>query len=181
MNYSTAIFLINPKVRAVRGIYDYEAPGKEGTATRGTFKTLDQSIKVGDYVLVPTATRHKMTVNKIVEVDVEAPIETGEQIQWVIGVVDRAAYEEILAMESKAIKLMKDAEKTHQQEELKRKLFQHVDMEKLNSLEISKASDVVDLNALPAPPLRSTPPAPDYSPAAGPTTSSFGSDDDIKF
>lgn len=79
MNYSTAIFLINPKVRAIAAIYEPDTDSRK--APRTVFKTFDQSIGVNDYILVPTETRHKMTVNKVVEVDVEPDLETGAGMQ----------------------------------------------------------------------------------------------------
>lgn len=146
MNYSTAIFLINPKVRAISAIY--EAETKERTPARTTFKTFDQSIKEGDYILVPTSTRHSMTVNKVVAVDVEPDLESGAQMQWVIGTIDRAAYEDVLAQEARAIELMKAAEKTHAREELRKKLMAHVDETQLAALQITRMSDVNDPPAI---------------------------------
>ncbi len=143
MNYSTAIFLLNDKVRAVFGIYEDDEGGKK-TVPRKLFKTLDQSIKVGDYVLVPTHTRHKMTVNKIVEVDVEPPLETSEQIDWIIGPLDDviSAGKIVLGEEARAIELMKAAEKRHQREEIKKKVLAHVDATELAALQITKRTDV---------------------------------------
>ncbi len=74
MNYSTAIFLINPKVRAIAAVYEPDTDNRK--APRTIFKTFDSTIEVGDYILVPTDTRHKMTVNKVVEVDVEPDLES---------------------------------------------------------------------------------------------------------
>lgn len=138
MNYSTAIFLINPKVRAIAAIYEPDTDSRK--APRTTFKTFDQTLSVGDYILVPTDTRHKMTVNKVVEVDLEPDLESHTQMNWVIGVVDRAAYEEVLAQETRAIDLMKAAEKTHAREELRKKMLAHVDEQKLAALQISRMS-----------------------------------------
>ena len=138
MNYSTAIFLINPKVRAIQAIYEPDTDQRK--YPRCTFKTFDQSIQVGDYILVPTETRHKMTVNKVVEIDVEPDLETPQQINWVIGTVDRSMYEEVLASEAKEIELMKAAEKTHAREELRKKMMAHVDETKLAALQIARMS-----------------------------------------
>lgn len=138
MNYSTAIFLINPKVRAIAAIYEPDTDNRK--APRTVFKTFDQTIEVGDYILVPTDTRHKMTVNKVVEVDVEPDLESGAQMNWVIGAVERGPYEEVLAQESRAIDLMKAAEKTHAREELRKKMMAHVDETKLAALQITRMS-----------------------------------------
>lgn len=138
MNYSTAIFLINPKVRAIAAIYEPDTDSRK--APRTVFKTFDQTISVDDFVLVPTETRHKMTVNKVVEVDVEPDLEASACMQWVIGVVDRASYEDVLAQENRAIDLMKAAEKTHAREELRKKMMAHVDETKLAALQITRMS-----------------------------------------
>lgn len=136
MNYSTAIFLINPKVRAIAAIYE---PDTESRKTpRTIFKTFDQTLSVGDYILVPTETRHKMTVNKVVEVDLDPDLESNAQMHWVIGVVDKAAYDDVLAQEARAIELMKAAEKTHAREELRKKMLAHVDEQKLAALQITR-------------------------------------------
>ncbi|BEV44385.1 hypothetical protein [Afipia carboxidovorans] len=138
MNYSTAIFLINPKVRAIAAIYEPDTDARK--APRTIFKTFDPTISIGDFILVPTETRHKMTVNKVVEVDVEPDLESHAQMNWVIGTVDRAMYENVLAQEAKAIDLMKAAEKTHAREELRKKMMAHVDEQKLGALQITRMS-----------------------------------------
>jgi hypothetical protein len=138
VNYSTAIFLINPKVRAIQAVYEPDTENRK--SPRATFKTFDPAVSVGDYILVPTETRHKMTVNKVVEVDVEPDLESAATIHWIIGTVDRAAYEEVLGQEARAIELMKAAEKTHAREELRKKMMAHVDETKLAALQITSMS-----------------------------------------
>jgi hypothetical protein len=143
MNYSTAIFLINPdNVRAISTTYDVDSdsPGAK-KAPRVVFKTFDQSIKVGDLVVVPSSTRHKMTVVKVAEVDVDPDLESTIEMSWIVARVDRHEYEVTLANEGRAIKVMRDAEKTHQREELKAKLMAHVDAEALSKLAITHQRD----------------------------------------
>lgn len=136
MNYSTAIFLINPKVRAVAAVYEPDTETRKSPRT--IFKTFDQTISVGDYILVPTETRHKMTVNQVVEVDLEPDLESHAKMNWVIGTVDNAAYKDVLAQETRAIDMMKAAEKAHAREELRKKMLAHVDETKLAALQISR-------------------------------------------
>jgi hypothetical protein len=138
MNYSTAIFLINPKVRAILAIYEPDTESRK--APRTMFKTFDQTISAGDFILVPTDTRHKMTVNKVVEVDVEPDLESGAHMHWVVSTIDRAMYEEVLGQEARAIDLMKAAEKTHAREELRKKMLAHVDETQLAALQIARMS-----------------------------------------
>ena len=116
MNYTTAIFLINPNVRAVLASYEAD-PG----AKREIFKTFDATISVGDLAVVPTNTRHKMTVVKIVETDVD--FETDQAVEWVVSKVDRATYDQILADEAKALGIVKAAEIRNKREELAKKLL----------------------------------------------------------
>ena len=118
MNYSRAIFLISDDVRAVNVTYE-----DEDDAPRTMFKTLNQDIKVDDYVVVPTNTRHKMTVCKVVDVDVEPDLESSSELKWVVGVVDRANFEEITRQENDAIDKIKSAEKRRKREELRKALL----------------------------------------------------------
>ena len=107
MNYSTAIFLINKNVRAVMCNYEPDAPDK-----KVMFKTLDMTLKVGDFVIVPTKTRHGMTVSKIVETDVDVDFDSAIPVCWVVAKVDAKDYEITLAQEAEAIQVIKSAEKT---------------------------------------------------------------------
>lgn len=114
MNYSKAIFLISDTVRAIEATYE---AGED--ASRTTFKTLNQDIKVDDYITVPTDTRHKMTVCKVVGVDLDIDLESSERIDWVIGTVDRADFEELQRQEDDAISKIKSAEKRRKRAELR--------------------------------------------------------------
>lgn len=118
MNYSTAVFLVNKSVRAVAGIYEDDESGKK-SPPRTLFKTLDPTIKVGDFVLVPTSTRHKMSVNKIVEVDCDVDFDSTTPMAWVIEVVHRSEYDSVIKMEDSAIAAIKSAEKRRKQDELR--------------------------------------------------------------
>lgn len=113
MNYSTAVFLINKNARAISATYE----SGDG-AVRTVFKTLDASIKVGDFVIVPTDTRHKMTVVKVVEADVDVDFDSTIQMQWIVGTVDRKAFETTLSQEGDAITKIKSAELRKKRTEL---------------------------------------------------------------
>ena len=121
MNYSTAIFLISDHARAVMVTYECDENGSK--AARTLFKTLNQTIKVDDYVVVPTNTRHHMTVCKVVEIDVEPDFETAKDVEWIIGVVDLADFEDIKRQETEAISRIKSAEKRRMRAELRDKLL----------------------------------------------------------
>jgi hypothetical protein len=145
MNYSTAVFLINDTCRAVEAIY--EADTDQRKAPRTIFKTFDDTIKAGDIILVPSETRHRVTTCKVTAVDIEIDITTTADIKWVIGVVDQAHYEQLKAVEENAIRQIKAAEKTHQREELKKKMFANMDENAIKTLQLAKLStDTADAN-----------------------------------
>lgn len=118
MNYSTAVFLINDSARAIYATYECDANAK-----RELFKTFDKSIVVDDLIIVPTDTRHKMTVCKVVEVDVDFDMETSHQVKWIIDKVSLAAFHKTLAQEEVAIEAIKSAELRKKREELRKSLF----------------------------------------------------------
>lgn len=133
MNYSTSIFLINNQVRAIKATYD------EGQ-TPEVFKTLDPSISEGDYVVVPTDTRHKMTVCQVVETDIDIDFDDPKPIKWIIDQIDASGHEKILAQEREAIKAIKSAELRQKREALRDAMFaDHV--ETLKALPIAAIDD----------------------------------------
>ena len=134
MNYSTAIFLINKHVRAIQATYE-----AEDNAKRTAFKTLDDTIAVGDYIVVPTDTRHKMTVCKVMETDVDVDFDSVLPVQWVIGKVDRAAHELTLGQENKAIQVIKSAELHKKRDDLRNAML-------ANHLDTIKALPIAALN-----------------------------------
>lgn len=113
MNYTTAVFLINKNVRAVLCNYEPELPDK-----KVMFKTLDQDIQEGDMVIVPTKTRHGMTVSKVVETDVDVDFDSGTLVNWIICKIDDDAYNSTISQEADAIKVITSAEKTKKRNEL---------------------------------------------------------------
>jgi hypothetical protein len=122
MNYSTAILLINDKINLVKGSYELNSDGKPTSLT--TFKTFED-LSVGDFVVVPTDTRHNMTVFRIEEVDVDVDdyIDYHAELKWVIAKVDKTAYENCLKIEQDGIKIIKSAEKRRKREELKKSVL----------------------------------------------------------
>lgn len=117
MNYSSAVMLINDKIRAVKAIYENE--NENPNQPQPVFKTLDSSISVGDLVVVPTDTRHKMTVVKVVEVDSEVDFESPVLIKWIIARVPVEGHDLILSEENKWIEALKASEKRRKREEIK--------------------------------------------------------------
>jgi len=142
VNYSTAIFLINPDVRCVVGTYEPDVAGAPGKAKRELFKTFDKTIAVGDLVVVPTDTRHKATVVKIVETDMDIDVETAEQVRWIVDRVDMRQHTKLLAQEGQAIAAIKAAELRHKRDQLREKLFAN-HAAKLQELPIAKGPEAI--------------------------------------
>lgn len=145
MNMTTAVFLINDQVRAVKATYepDRQAGHPAGifTAPRETFKTFDTTIKVGDLCIVPSGTRHNFTTVKIVEVDVEINFDSSEKVEWIVGTIDTAEYERLRGEGAKAIKTINDARNAKRREELRDALVGSADLSKTAiALEGPKAS-----------------------------------------
>ena len=134
MNYSQAIFLISDEARAVLVTYE-----RGEHAEKTLFKTLDPDIKVDDFVVVQTGTRHHMTVCKVVETDVEVDFDSAEEIKWIIGTVHTADFDALVAQENEAIARIKSAEKRKKKNELREALL--ADAEELKSLPIYSSDD----------------------------------------
>ena len=133
MNFSKSIFLINNNVRAVTAIY--EEGGKPAV-----FKTMDPMIAVGDFVVVPTDTRLKMTVCRVTEVDVDVDFDDSIQMTWVIATLDLDEYNLLLKQEAQAITAIKSAEVRQKREALRSALFaDHMDT--LKALPIAAMED----------------------------------------
>lgn len=138
MNYSLSVFLINDNVRAIACTYEQDAPGRP--AGRTIFKSLDSTLKAGDFVVIPTDTRHKLTVVKIVETDVDVDYDSHDQMTWIVGKVDLTDHELVLRQEAEAITAIKSAEKRKKQDELRKALI--IDQQAIKALAIAhQASD----------------------------------------
>ncbi len=141
MNTSTYVFLFNPNTRAILATYDE----KEGEKPKPyTFKTIDKSIKVGDLVVVPTSTRHNLTVVKVVDVDIDVDIDTPHEIKWVIGKVDLETHQKLIDMELEAIAAINQAEIRKRRVELAKKLQDNTEGLDFTKLQISHASNVIN-------------------------------------
>lgn len=116
MNLSTAIFLVNKSVRPVRVSYDPDAP-KHNNPDK-LFKTLDPGLAKGDMVVVPTGTRHGMTVCKVEEIDFRVNFDTQSEYLWVIGRVDVDAYESVKTQEATVVDRIGTAEENRKRAEL---------------------------------------------------------------
>jgi hypothetical protein len=120
MNYSTTVFLTHAEsVRAIRVSYTKDT--ETSKTTRYTFKTFDKSIKVGDYVAVPTSganNRHAMTVCKVEEVDVRIELESSVQLGWIVAKFDTEDYEATLKWEEQNNIKIQNAQALKKQKQL---------------------------------------------------------------
>ena len=155
MNLSTAVLLMNDKCRVIEATYMPDPEGEqrdpvtnEKMAKRELFKTFDEAIKIGDVLIVPSSTRHKITTVKVTDVDVDWDPDCSTEIKWIIGTVDLAHFEELKALDEKMFKVIKDAEKTDKRNKLREKLTAHMD--ETQKTELLAMTDAVALTHDPA-------------------------------
>lgn len=141
MNYSTAVFLINPDARAVQCTYEKDAGGQQLQSY--VFKTLDKSIKKGDLVVVPTNTRHNLTVVKVETTDIDIDVDTPHDIKWIVGKVDLLTHQKLLDMEAEAIAKIKAAEMRKKREELAKTMRANTDLD-LALLPMGSATNIIN-------------------------------------
>lgn len=116
MDNSRIVFLINDHARAVMGAYE------EG-GTKEMLKTFDPTIKVGDLAVVQSGTRWKMTVVKIIEVDVDVNFDATTPLNWVVQKINAPAFDKVLEQEAQAISAVQAAELRRKKEELRKTMF----------------------------------------------------------
>lgn len=146
-NYSTAVMLFNENIRAVRIIYNPQ--DKDPKQSTYLFKTLDRTIQKDDYVVIPTSTRHGMTVVRVAEVDVEVDYSAGTQVNWIIAKVDATEVENTKQEELKWIELMKKSEARAKREEMKKNMMEFVKDEEVKALAITHMGGKEDNTAAP--------------------------------
>ena len=150
MNYSSAVMLINQNIRAVKVTYEPDielvpgAPKKERTI----FKTLDQTIQKGDYVVVPTDTRHKLTVVQVDEVDVDVDFESSVELKWIVCKSPMENYKNILVEEAKWVEALKAAERNRKREEIKKSMLDMAKTDELEKLPIANMESLSDVKAI---------------------------------
>lgn len=132
---SKLIFLLDEvDVRVVAVSYE-----ENGNTLNTPFKTMDTTLQVGDYVVVPTNTRWLMTVCRVEEIDVEPDLDMHE-IQWLRSSVDLSAYNDILVGETQLIAAANSAEKRALKAKLRAEMT--IDQEAMSGLTLlNKASE----------------------------------------
>lgn len=125
MNYSTAIFLVNPSVRCITVAYD-KSVGRDGKVVPSeikSFKSLDPGIAKNDFVVVPTDTRWGYTVGRVEEVDVRVNYSSTEQMRWIVARVDKAFVESLIEQEKTVLDRVAQAQEKSLRDELAAKLM----------------------------------------------------------
>ena len=165
-NYSSAVLLVNDDIRVVACSYLPEpsapnapqyhqltADDREVHGKRYQFKTLDKTIKVGDYVVVPTGTRHFMTVVRVEETDSDVDFDSNIQLKWIICKVDTETVKSILAKEQEWVEKLQKVERASKKEELRKKLLGAKKIEGINLLEATKQHDATTIELTPPAPV----------------------------
>jgi hypothetical protein len=137
MNYSLAVLLLNDNCRAIKAIYDTDKPDVGVTAKRELFKTFDETVAVGDIVMVPSGTRHNVTAVKVVETDVEWDVHTSGDVKWIIGKVDQREFTKLKEMEEQAISAIKESEKTAARKKMRTEMLQHMDEAAIKQIDLA--------------------------------------------
>ncbi len=141
MNYSSAVMIINHDIRAIRTSYE---PGKDGKdPATFTFKTIDKTIKKGDYVVVPTDTRWGYTVNKVEAVDVDVDFDSDVILRWILNKVDVDGNKKTTEEEGKWVLALQESEKRKRREAL-RKQLEDTHGEEVNKLMITASKPVIN-------------------------------------
>lgn len=130
MNYSTAVMLINPSIRAVLGKYE-----EHGKTT--VFKTIDKDLKVNDFAVVESGTRWGMTTVQITAVDVDVDFDNSTLVGWVVGKVDQDAHERLKKMEDQAIEVIKKGELRKRREDIKKNTLDAISAGEIDKLDIA--------------------------------------------
>lgn len=135
MNSSTVLFLVNDALRAVRVAYEDGGRSKETIK-----KTFIADLMPGEYVLVETSTRWSATVCKIVKTDVEVDLESDESVGWVFARVDMAELDRLKDEESRAVSIIREAERREKKERLRETILRQCgpELKSLPSYSIGK-------------------------------------------
>lgn len=160
MNPTLSSFLVEDKCRAIRIEYDPDWKGNN-TAICRLYKTLDPNVKVDDLVVVPTGTRHGFTVVKVVEVDFTINYTGNEEYRWIVGPVDKAAYDALLdADKSVMVKVGKI-----QENKMKRELMEAMGLTTVDTAALSYSGVPVAAATQPLRAAEVEPEAPPFMPS----------------
>ena len=121
MNSSKIVFIINESTRLIRCAYD--ASSSHEVPKTYLFKTINQSIKVDDLVVVETNTRHGYTIVKVTEVDVDVDFDDTVELKWAFNPINLNAIVELKQAEQAAIDKVRAIELKKKREALRQAMF----------------------------------------------------------
>lgn len=119
MHGSMKVFLLDDAPICVKVNYD---PDKTHGQTDYHFKTWEKDIKVDDFVVIPTNTRHGYTVGKVTEVDVEPDLEANYEMKWVVSIINVPAYIAMAEKEKEFISIANRAEREAKKKQLREQM-----------------------------------------------------------
>jgi hypothetical protein len=131
MNYSTAVMIINPAIKAVMGKY-------EESGVPELFKTILTDLKVGDFAVVESGTRWGFTTVKITELNVDPDFDSSKTVRWVVQRVSVEQHENIKGMEDVAIELIKKGELRKRREDIVKNTLDAASAGEINNLDIAR-------------------------------------------
>lgn len=154
-NPSTLIFLVNDDVRAIAVTYEDIDLSKDTTKMKYNpeylsqgrlpkdavvFKTMDPTIKVDAFVIIPTNTRHGMTVCKVVAVDIEIDYGSDKECHWIVGTVNTKEFERLRQLEDAMISRIKSAKVNDERHKLRESLLANMGSADLKRIPMFKKS-----------------------------------------
>lgn len=138
MHDSRRVFLLDPEPRCILATYEPEGLAPyDSKKERKEFKTFDETIVVDDFIVVPTDTRHKMTIMKVVEVDVDPDLESSKKVDWVVAKTSNSVYQDLLAQESKILDLVNAAKKKRLKAQMKADFLEGLEDEELSMMKLA--------------------------------------------
>lgn len=154
MNLSASIMLVNKAVRPVR--VEYDPDFFKNNSADAVFMTFDTAIAKDDLIIVPTHTRHKFTIVKVVDIDFAVDFQDTRPVwRWVGGRFDKAQYEAILEQEKK----IKDRIAKSQENKMRKELAEAMGLGEVDfsDLDIAAHAGLIPAQASPAPGLAAPP------------------------
>lgn len=108
--------MVTKELRAV--IVSYEDNGRKQSMK----KTFIPDLKVGEYVLVRTGTRHNATVCRVERVNVNVDYSSTEEVGWIASRVDLDEFDRLEKLEGDALFIIENAERRAVEEEMRAKI-----------------------------------------------------------
>ena len=122
---SKKIFLLSDDARCFNVVYD---PNEDWKIQQ--VKTLDPTIKPGDFVVVETDTRHKMTVVEVKD-EVEPDLESSALVRWVVCKVDVDGFKALKDRETATLAQISQVERRRKRAELREAMLADTDIKSL--------------------------------------------------